>query len=881
VATLVTPLPERAPRPGPRDLPPRLRPPEPAPTDLRRDRLVGLFRDDPAPVTLICAPAGSGKTSLLAGWVAASTGTTIAWLSLDRHDDDPGLLWTRILGALEGTGRFPEDSGLAGLVAPPGGITRDFIDVVVDKVAGLGEPVWLVLDDVHVLRQAAALGSLGELARSVTAGFRLVLVSRTDPPIGLPKLRLEGRVREARSAELAFTLGETAEFLAVQGLDVPEPSLQLLQDRTEGWAAGIKIATMAMQLDDDPSALIDRFGGDDHAVADYLISEVLTALPEDVREFLLRTSVCEELDLRLAQRLSGRSDAAQVLSALERDNTFTRRLGRGRDTYRYHDLLRTFLLAELRRTDAAAEVDLHRVAGEWHEQRGEHLRAMDHFAKGMDLDRFLQVAETHGVAALLEGRARWLGSVLNAVDDRARTTPVIALLGAAAAMEFDDLDQADRWLLPIDLEAIIAGSDRPLAALAATVAAARARYTPRVDEALAQLEGTDAGATGDLDRDLYALGHRGVMRMFLGRYEQAAADLQRAIDIARVTGRGSVEFSSRSFLAGVWASTGAYPDMREEGRRALELAERFGWSGSPAVAHAFMIVGWGEYLRGDTPSAETNVAMAVASLAQHNDPDVELTVRSLEVVVAGDGPEPFESMQRYRATFARLADAQVSPALMASALPHLVRICLDLGERPWAREFVEAGIARSVDPGEPALLRAMLLHDAGNTEAARRELETIIGGGLRCHLVTTEVLARLLAAEIESHLGHAVRAQDRLLEALELAEPLELVRLFLDADAIRVLLVSGQGRFGRREAFVQHLLSAGRPAAVDAYEDRLTAGELAVLRELPSLLSMREIAEARCVSINTVKSHLRSIYRKLGVSGRREAVVAARGRGLL
>jgi LuxR family transcriptional regulator, maltose regulon positive regulatory protein len=865
------------------ELPARLRAPTPAPSDLRRDRLLRQLIDDPAPVTLVCAPAGSGKTSLLVSWVATTAGTPIAWLSLDRHDDDPGLLWSGVLQALRGTGRFPADAHLHDLVAPPGAVAPTFVDALVAEVAALHQSVWLVLDDVHVLRHTAALDSLELLVRRSSPGFHLILTSRTDPPLGLPRLRLEGRLREVRAADLAFTPDETAAFVAGHGLHLPETSLQILQARTEGWVAGVKIATMAMLGDEHPVAFLERFGGDDHAVADYLITEVLGTLPDDIRRFLLRTSICTEMSLGLARELTGRADTAAVLDALERGNTFTRRLGRGRETYRYHELLRTFLAAELRRTDAETERELQLTAARWYEQRGEFLHAMEHFARAGDLDRFVELADVHGIGAVLDGRARRLASVLALLDDRHRTVPLVALLGATAAMELDDLDEADRWLLGVDLGSLVAGSDRALAGLAATVGAARARYTSRIDDALAQLEATEAGATGDRDRDLYALLHRGVARLYVGRYGDAVVDLERAAEIARVTDRPAAQVACRSFLAGAWGSRAALQQMREEAEHALELAERRGWGRSAAVAHAYVLVGWSAYLRADQPTADANVALAIASLGQHNDPDVELAARSLEVVVAADGDAPFEAMQRYRRTFARLADAQMSPAVLAYAFPLLVRICLDLGERAWAREFAEAAASRSPSPGEPALLSAMLLQDAGTTEAARRELESITRHESFCHLVTTEVRAWLLGAEIESRLGHVTMAQERLLEALRLAEPLDLVRPFIESELVRGLLLSGQGRFGHLEPFVQRLCAVPRSSSLETHREvgRLTASELAILRELPSLMTLREIAEARSVSVNTVKSHLQAVYRKLGVAGRREAVEAGRRRGLL
>ena len=863
--------------------PARLIPPAPADSEFRRERLLQVFVTDPAPVTLLCAPAGSGKTALLVSWMESTSDAAIAWLSLDRHDGDPGLLWSNVLQALRGTGRFPTEARFHDLVAPHGEVAPAFLDALVAEVAALEEPVWLVLDDVHVLRHAAALDSLALLIRRLCPGFRLVLASRADPSLGLPRLRLEGRLREVRASDLAFTFDETAAFLQSQGVSLPEASLRVLQDRTEGWVAGIKIAVLAMQGGEQPVAFVDRFGGDDHAVADYLATEVLASLPDDMRSFLLRTSVCTEIDVDLAQRLTGRADSAAVLAALERDNVFTRRLGRGRSSYRYHELLRTFLAAELRRTDGEMERELQRTAATWYEQQGEYLHALERLARARELDRFVEVADAHGVGALLDGRARRLLSILALLDDRDHRRPVVALLGAAAALALDDLDAADRWLANVDLASLAAGPDRALGGLAATVGAARARYTARVDVALARLEATAAGDTGDLDRDLYALIHRGVSRLYLGRYAHAVADLKRAADIARVTERDAVQLECLSFLAGTFGSQGALPEMREQAEHAIRLAEPRGWARSSALAHAYGLVAWSAYLRFDTPTAERNIALAITSLGDHNEPDVELVARSLEAVSAADGAAPFEAMQRYRKTFARLAEAQMSPALLAYALPVLVHICLDLGERTWAREFFEAAIPRSPDPGEPTLLRAMLLHDAGNIDAARRELETITRGEAPCHLETTAVRARLLCAEIESRLGHVTRAQEHVLEALRHAEPLEFSRPFLESDVIRHLLVSGQGRFGHHDAFVRRLAAVPLPTSLERRQEasRLTPAELTVLRELPSMLSLREIAQARCVSVNTVKTHLRSIYRKLGAGGRREAVEVGRQRGLL
>lgn len=551
--------------------------------------------------------------------------------------------------------------------------------------------------------------------------------------------------------------------------------------------------------------------------------------------------------------------------------------------YRYHDLWRTFLAAELRRTDAALERELHAAAATFHEQRGDPFHAMDHLLRTDDFDRLVELADAHGLGAVLDGRGRRVLGIAQRFRDRAGTSPVVALLAAAAAMEVDELDRADRWLLAIDIEHLVDAADPSLAALAASVAMARARYTPRVDVALGRLAATAAGTTGDRDRDLYALLHRGIAHHHLGRYADAVADLERSAELARITGRPAAHLACRAFLAAAMASQGKLPAMREQADQAIAIAEHHGWERSPATALAHLLVGWSAYLRADSPTAERATANAVISLGPHNDPGVELAVRSLELIVTTPADRAFDAMQRYRRTSARLADAQMTPAVAAYAFPHLVRICLDLGELRWAQEFVETARHRSASPGEPIHLQAMLLHAAGSTDAARRAVERITRHHVPCHLVTTEVEAWLLGAEIDDRLGHATRAHEGLLEAITLAEPLDLASPFLTGAHRLDLLHAGRGRFGRHEPFVEHLaaLRAARPHGGEDEFDRLTAAELAVLRELPSRLTLGEIGAAKSISVNTVKTHVRAIYRKLDVKGRREAVEAAHRHGLI
>jgi LuxR family transcriptional regulator, maltose regulon positive regulatory protein len=861
----------------------RFHPPAASQLDLHRGRLVDVLRIDPTPVTLVCAPAGAGKTSLLAGWVAQSADLPIAWLSLDRHDNDPGRFWSGVLDALRATGRFPADSHLQELLAPAGAVDPSFVEELMEEVALACESLWLVLDDVHVLQHPAAIASLELLLLRSPANLRLVLSGRSQPPIGVPRLRVRGVLKEIGTRDLAFTLEETAQLVQRHEVGMSAVDVEVLHARTDGWAAGLQIACMAVAGGEDPGDFVARFDGDDQEVADYLLTEVMDGLPDATRRFMLRTSVCADLSVGLAVRLSDRTDAGRVLSELEQRNAFTRRVGRGRVSYRYHDLLRTFLLAELRQDDPRAERELQHTAARWFLQQGDHLHAIEHLAAAGDVEQVTDLARTYGLAAILSGRSRRLYAVLTELPERDRREPIVALLLSAASLELDHVEDADRWLAQLDLDAIAAGSDASLAALAAAVGTGRARLDLDVRAALARLESTAAGATGDADLDLYALQHRGVARLFVGAYERSVSDLQRATALARATGRDAVLVSCLSFLAGTFVSMGDLPSTRHHAAEAVALAERRGWGRSPPLAHAYMLLGWTASLCADVETAEFAAARALASLARHNEPDVELATRSLELYLFADRDDAFDLLQRYLRLLERFADADVSPALLGYAAPVLLLVCLDLGERNAARTIAEIAIRRAPDPGEQALVRAMLHIDAGQPAAARRELAPVLDGTAACHLVTTEVRAWLMAAVIEQRAGNLTLAQQRLRAALVLAEPVELLQPFLESQALTALLIAGKGRFARNEAFVDAILErlTVRTADEDDALLRLTPAELEILRDLPSLLSLREIAAARSISVNTVKSHLRAIYRKLDVDGRRSAVEAARSRGLL
>lgn len=839
---------------------------------LARPRLGQVF-DERAPVTVVTGAAGAGKTTAVASWADARD--VVSWTRADWRDNDVTAFWASILESLQ----IATEGLLDSLQPPPADAVGSFVDALLDQLARSGSETCIVIDDLHHVNDPVVLESLTQFADSMPSNVRLILISRTTPDIGQGRLRMEGRLREIGPEQLSLTLPETEVFLTQQGLDLSSEYIQSLYRRTEGWVAGVRLAALALDSGSDEDVVVDSFGGDDEAVADYLAGEVLAHLPPDLRTFLENTSGCAILTADLARALTGRDDSADILEDLVRRNLFTVRLDRRRDQYRYHDLMRGYLDSELNRRDPELQRRLHGVTARWCIEQGDAMHAMEHLALASQLEELSELAMTQGMTALLDGyghRLLALSAELPAHDPR---NCRMWLLGAAAALEHDDLATADMYLHR--LPACDTVTDHLTQVMAAAVTLTRSRYSKDVGPALAALEQVWTSPSGSSDLDLYAHLNRGVARLYTGRYQEAEADLLRAEALAAGTGREQIRLVALSFLSGLLGSMSDYSGMLQAAAQAVETVDRLGWGQSQAAAHAHMLMSWGSYLQLDPENALLHAQAATDALSRYSEPDVELTARTSVIFAEhGLGTLTHEQLRDLMAELRRLCDAQMSPAVLANIGPELVSICLAMGERRWAREVAAITWEYAPDPGEPQLIKAMLLVDGGQPVSALKALTPLLDGEIASHSMINDVHALAVGAALEHRDGSATRAQEYLTRALELAQPTGLVQPFTSRPQVIELLVAGLGRFGHADDFARRIVEMAGP--VDAGSSvRLTTSELAVLRELPSLLSMREIAETRHVSVNTMKAQTRSIYRKLGVSGRREAVEAARRTGLL
>ena len=858
----------------------KLRPPSVPLTLVVRKRLVQAFTEDPKPVTLVCGPAGSGKTTLLTSWLAAYDELPVAWLDLDRHDDDAFLLWNALLAALRTSGAFAEDDCIHAMQPPGDGADGAFLAELIDAVASLEQPLWLVLDDVHELTDPDALESLDMMLRRMPTSLRVVLSSRADPPLAWQRLRLAGALREIRFVDLAFTRDEAAELLERHSVTIEAPTADQLLLRTEGWAAGLQIAALTLADDPDPQGFMQRFNGSEHSVADYLVEEILGRLTVGTKRFLLETSTCTSVALDLAEHLTGRHDTGQVLDRLLRENVLTVLVGEREPVYRYHELLRSYLQAEFRRVDRQEYVRLHRATARWYDDRGDGAHALEHATLAKDGELTLDLLRRHGIGMILDGLGAELEELLDTLDPPWRNETVPSLLSVAAFLHRLGLAPSDPSVLPT-VPTISTRSDPWVVALHAIVGLNRARLHGTPSAALEHALTTTAGETGDEDLDLLALQHLGTSRVWSGDYGTASNDLERAVTMARARGRDAIAVSCLSVLAGAASGLSDFTRMSDAADQALHIAVPRGWNRSPITANAHVSRAACSYLRADTDDALEHAKLAVDALGGHIDAPIELGARCIHAFADVElGGDAFDALCSIRAAWDDAVGREIGPALHAFAIPMEIRLCLMIGQVVWADEAAARQPRGFRELGEAALFSALLLSGKGQAEAARREIAPILRGELPCQVSLTEVSAWLLEAEHTAALQRGPDAFEAVATALRMAQPHQLLRPFVDAgEPIRQLLLANVGCFGRSEEFVARILdlnvARGQPMTP------LTNTEASLLQDLPSLRTIGEIAQARHVSVNTVKTHLRAVYAKLGADSRRAAVREARHRGLL
>jgi LuxR family transcriptional regulator, maltose regulon positive regulatory protein len=876
----------------------KLTPPRPPIRLVSRPRLFAqLDAGTQQLLTLVSAPAGAGKTMLLATW--SSSGRPpgpVAWLSLDAGDNEPARFWAYVLTALCRSGAVPAEAALWSLATRPGG-DETFLPLLVSALGELPVPVVLVLDDVQDVTDAAVINGLALLLRRAPPQLRLVLASRLDPPLPLQRLLVSGQLAEVRSADLAFTLAEVADLLAEYEFRqrLSDEDLVMLQARTEGWAAGLRLAALSLQGQPDPRRFVAELAGDDKSIADYLVGEVLERQPEELRTFLLRTCVVEELNGDLADALTGGSDGEWTLARLERANAFVTALGSRRGTYRYHSLFATLLRFELRRKAPDQLVELHRRAACWYAARGQPANAIQQ-ALGADNWRdAVELMAEHGLSLILRGDAATLHDLVGGLPaDLAQAEPELALLGVADGIVSDDPEAATASLRLAQRQEALLREDRRgrFALLLAALRAALAWQVGDLDEALAAGHEAlalqaQAGADGADDERAITLSNLGAAELWAGELDDAEVHLREGQAVAERAGLDLLKLACMSQLAVLHAVRGALDQAFRLGRDAVELAEQRGWSTSMQAAGGYLAVAWVHYYRDELVEASHCLERAAAVSPTGPQP-VALAVAILQARLQCALGDPAGSLLTVASTRRDLAGWRPPAHLWRWLVLTEAELRTAAGQAQPARALLE-GLRQSgpLRAWEATALARLQLAD-GDPAAATTTVAPCLDGSAPGGFVSAPAEAWLLDALARDALADRDRAAVSLERALSLAEQGDFRRSFLDAGApARSMLVRYRHRVPTSWSYLDELLQASTESArattasPPALIVPLTEREGIVLRYLPSLMTYEEIASDLYVSLNTVKSHAHGIFRKLGVTGRRQAVRSARNLRLL
>ena len=880
---------------------------------------------------LVSAPAGFGKTTLLAEWVGGTAAgeRPAAWLSLDQGDNNLERFWAYVITALRAVRSAVGESALSLLRSPQPppiewvltALINEITAISDDPSAGSGHGLTLVLDDYHVIEAEPVHSSIAFLLDHLPPQMHLVVATRSDPPLPLARLRGRGELAELRAADLRFSPDEAAAFLnEVMGLGLSAADVTALERRTEGWIAGLQLAALSMQGREDVPGFVRAFAGDDRYVVDYLVEEVLRRQPPHIRSFLLQTSILDRLSGPLCDAVTGREDGQQLLATLERGNLFVVPLDDKRHWFRYHHLF-----ADALRVHAAAEHPdqmpvLHRRASEWCERRGQPSEAVHHALAARDFGRAAGLVELAGRAMLTGGQDDAFLAWLQALpDELIRARPVLSVYYALALVAVDPeaaedrLRDAERLL---DMTAQV--RERPDGASVGMVVHDEEGFRS-LPGMIAIVRAYRAGALGDVPGivhharrawELLPEGDhlwRGAVGGLLGLAHWASGDLEAAYRAfcdawasLRMTGDITQEVSVAFVLADIRSAQGRLREAARLYEQALQRAAGQGGSMPPPAADLYVGLGELRCEHGDLEGADRHlqrskelsahggtsehrhrwyVAMARIKEARADlDGALDLLDEADRVYIRSPAPDvrPMSALKaRVRVRRGRLAEA------LNWARQRSLSVDDDLS---YVREFEHMTLARVLiarskrDQVDSSLREAMAL-----LGRLRKAAEAGERTGSLIEILTLQALAHEAQGDVSGALAPLERA-------LTLAQPEGYVRIFVDEGQAMRTLLRHAAAGGIASSYTQRLLAAFNesapcastaPQAAGGLAEPLTGREVEILRLVASGMRNQQIADHLFISLSTVKRHIANAYRKLGASHRTEAVARANELNLL
>jgi LuxR family transcriptional regulator, maltose regulon positive regulatory protein len=868
----------------------------------RGDLLPALDRAAARKVTIISAPAGSGKTSLVRAWAGRpGQPRRLALVQVQRDQHDAQQFWLGLLGAIRhATGA---NSGAELPAATPDFNAPAMIDRVLSELAEARGGITLVIDDLHELTAPDALAQLTRLLTTLPPNAHAILTTRHDLRLRLHQLRLAGELAEIRAADLRFSERETRELLDASGIALSEAGVALLHQRTEGWAAGLRLAALSLAGHPDPERFVAEFSGSDRTVAEYLIAEMLDRQPPDVQDLLLRTSLLERVNGELADLLTGRPGSEQILLSLEDANAFVESLDPGRTWFRYHHLFADLLRLELRRTLPEEVPALHRRVAGWFTAQGQVAEAIRHTQAAGDWADAARLLADHSFSLTLDGQAQTMQALLRAFPP-GEDHPELALVRAMGDLAQGRLDEAAAHLAVAEMHVQTAPPDRRrrLQVAVASLQLSLARRRGDLAGVVEQVRFLDSPVTGPSDEDI-ALGSdlRTVALMNLGTAEawslglpDAERHLREGAVLAREIGRPYLEVGCLAQLAFTYIFHGAampksdsFATTQRRCREAITLAERYGWGTEPVIAPALMTLAGTMVLLGEFDEGERWLRRTEKALQTDTGPDIRLLLhQTAGMLYAGRGRHQ-EALEEFGAAERLASQLEGSQALASQMTGWLLATQARLGRPGEARAALAALDDQRAGSGEIRNALGVICLAEGDPAAALAAVADVLDGTAPVLGYVTVVEAQLLAGLAHRELGDQRAACQAAERALALAESDRLVLPFAMTGSAGLLeaLPRHQTAHAALLADILDVLhgssSPARQQSSPPLMEELSPGELRVLRYLPTNLSRPEIAGELSLSLNTVSTHLRSIYAKLGVRDRSSAVRRARELRLL
>jgi len=862
----------------------------------RRELLTAFDRAVEAKVTLISAPAGSGKTSLLRAWAAANGQRyRLAVVQVRRDQQDAQQFWLAVLSAIQQASGTPGEG--KPLAATPGFNEAAIADRVLSELAGHHERTFLIIDDLHELTLPEALTQLTRLLERLPRQVHVILATRRDLPLRLHKLRLAGELAEVRAADLRFTQRETREFLEASGIALSEAGAAKLHERTEGWAAGLWLAAISLISNPDPERFVAEFSGSSRTVAEYLLEEMLDRQEAEVQQLLLRTSLLDRVNGELADLLTGHPGSERILLDLEDANAFVVSLDPDRTWFRYHHLFADLLRLELRRRQPEQVPILHRLAAGWLSEHGETVDAIRHTQAAGDWSDAARLLADHSFGLTLDGHAQTIQTLLRIFPPGAVTEgPDLPLARATSDLARGRLDEAAAHLTVAEASITAIPADRKYRLEVATAALrlSLARKRGHLAGVVEQVRFLASPVTGQSDEDIaldsdlraVALMNLGIVEAWSLGNQDSQRHLQQGADLARRIGRPYLEVACLAELAFA-SKIEPFATTRQRCLEAIALAEQHGWGAEPVITPALLNLAGVFIWAGEFEAGDCWLQRTARALETDSGPRIGLLLHLATGMLLSGRRRLHEALAEYSAAEHLQSQLQSPHALAGQLTSWKLSTQARLGQLAKAHASLAALDPELAGSGEIGNARAAICLAEGNPAAALAAAQDVLNGTAPVIGYVTVVEANLLAALANRELGDQHAATAAAERALALAEADRLVLPFATTGSLDVLEAMPRHATGHAALLTDILqILRGLPAAPRdepsrAEREQLSPSELRVLRYLPTNLSRPEIASELSVSVNTVNTHIRNIYAKLQAQDRSSVVRRAREMRLL